>query len=99
MLMMLDKESSEQSEQPPEQQKKIWRFPLIPAEAVKYLREEHGIIMSVPSLRQRRGRALRRGTPIQDPDRVYDRTSQWTKEELDAIKPSSKTKRVNPGEH
>lgn len=71
-----------------EEEKKVY----IPSEAVRYLREKRGIIMSVGNLRQRRNRGTAKAK------NVYDRTSLWTKEELDAIEPSPKTKRVPPSE-
>ncbi len=84
MLAMQEKEEQERQEgEPP-------RF--TPEQAVKYLREKRGIIISVPGLRQRR----KRGTATTG--EVYKRTSLWTKEELDAIKPSPRTKLVSPEE-
>ncbi len=58
-----------------------------PAEAVEYLKEKRGIIYGVASLRnlRRRGRATT--------GRILKNTSLWTQEELDAIQPSSRTKR------
>jgi len=81
MLLMRDKE--EQASHGDEQ----WLF--TPEQAVKYLREKRGLIITVPGLRQRR----KRGTA--KTSQVYKRTSLWTREELDAIKPSPRTKRVS----
>lgn len=83
MYMTLDREEedTERSEPP-----KLY----IPAEAVKYLQEKRGIVMTVAALRQRR----KRGTAKQDKSRIYERTSLWTQEELDAIEPSLRTKRT-----
>ena len=61
----------------------------LPAEAVEYLKNKRGIIISVAGLRQRRKRGTAKTA------RVGKRTSLWTKEELDAIQPSPKTKRVD----
>jgi len=63
-----------------------------PAEAVKYLREERGIIFTVDSLRNRR-----RNKQAQA-NRVLTSITLWTRSELDAIQPSRKTKRVPIGE-
>jgi hypothetical protein len=62
----------------------------IPSEAVKYLRERHGIIVTVPALRMRRSR----GTSAAS--RVYKRMSIWTKAELDRLAANAtyRTKRV-----
>lgn len=59
-----------------------------PSEAVEYLKEQKGISYSIASLRnlRRRGRATTH--------RILKNNSLWTKEELDAIQPSSRTKRV-----
>ncbi len=59
-----------------------------PSEAVRYLREKRGIIYTVTTLRDLRlkGRAT--------PSRILHRTSLWTREQLDAIKPTKRTKRV-----
>jgi len=59
-----------------------------PGEAVEYLREKRGIILSVVSLRQRRLRGTAKAS------RVLTRSSLWTKEELDALKVSPRTKLV-----
>src|SRR5690348_4275054 len=65
---------------------KQYLFPLTPEEAVEYLRDVRGILYSVASLRnlRRRGRAVSHG--------VKKRTTLWTKEELDAIKASPRTR-------
>lgn len=59
-----------------------------PAEAVQYLREKRGIVFTVDGLRNRR-----RNKQAQA-HRVLTSITLWTKEELDAIEPSRKTKRV-----
>lgn len=56
-----------------------------PAEAVKYLEEVRGIRLSVTALRMRRFR--HKATT----NRVLDRISLWTQEELDAIEPSARS--------
>lgn len=61
----------------------------LPSEAVEYLKKERGIIITVAGLRQRR----QRGTA--STGRVSKRTALWTREELDAIQPSPRTKRVD----
>ena len=89
IAVALDKKLSKDREETPQ-----WLFPLPPGEAVKYLREHRGIIMSVQNLRQMRLRRLKRGKPMQDPARVFPRTSLWTKEELDNIPITWKTRLV-----
>src|SRR5258708_24789933 len=70
------------------QQEPMYTFPLTPEEAATYLRTERGILYSVASLRnlRRRGRAESKG--------VKSRTTLWTKAELDAITPTSRTRMV-----
>jgi hypothetical protein len=63
-----------------------------PAEAVKYLEEKRGMIFAVASLRNRRRHHQAQA------HRVLSNTSLWTKTELDAIQPSSRTKRVKKSE-
>lgn len=63
-----------------------------PSEAVKYLKEMRGIIYQVSSLRnfRRSGKTVPRLKLINN--------ALWTKAELDAIEPTSRTKRVGvPG--
>ena len=60
-----------------------------PAEAVIYLREKRGLIITVPGLRQRR----KRGTATTQ--RMTPRIGLWTQAELDAIVPSHRTRRVD----
>jgi hypothetical protein len=64
----------------------------LPSEAIAYLKEKRGIIMSVANLRQRRKRGTAKA------EHVGTRTSLWTKEELDAIQPSPRTRRVQSDE-
>jgi transposase len=59
-----------------------------PSEAVEYLREVRGLIYAVSSLRNMR--RYNNATA----KRTYANTTLWTKEELDAIVPSTKVKRV-----
>lgn len=59
-----------------------------PSEAVEYLREVRGLIYAVSSLRNMR--RYNNATA----KRTYANTTLWTKEELDAIVPSAKVKRV-----
>jgi len=59
-----------------------------PSEAVEYLRNERGIIYAVTSLRN-----LRRRKKATASHKLINNTL-WTKAELDAIRPSSRTKRV-----
>ena len=61
-----------------------------PAEAVQYLREKRGIILTVASLRNRRRRNQDRAY------RVLANNSLWTKEQLDNLKEFSHTKHVPP---
>jgi hypothetical protein len=63
-----------------------------PAEAVKYLQEKRGILITVPGLRQRR----KRGTATTH--RMTSRMALWTESELDAIVPSPRTRRVGDTE-
>ena len=63
-----------------------------PSEAVEYLREVRGLIYAVSSLRNMR--RYNNATA----KRTYANTTLWTKEELDAIVPSAKVKRVKRGE-
>lgn len=64
--------------------------PFTPGEAVDYLRRKRGIILTVTSLRQRRNRGTAKAS------RVLKRSSLWTKEELDVLEASPKTKLVPP---
>lgn len=70
-------------------EKPVYQFPLTPEEAIDYLRSERKIIYHVASLRnlRRRGQAKSKG--------VKRRTTLWTKEELDAIRPTRRTRRVD----
>jgi hypothetical protein len=63
-----------------------------PAKAVKYLREERGIIYSVASLRNLRRRKQAHA------EHTETSITLWTKAELDAIEPSKRTKRVKKSE-
>jgi hypothetical protein len=55
-----------------------------PAEAIQYLKDHRGMHITAAALRQRRHRGTAKAL------KVADRVSLWTKEELDAINPSSK---------
>lgn len=61
-----------------------------PGEAVEYLRKKRGIVISVAALRARRLRGTNNAS------RVLNRTSLWTKQELDTIKPAPQTRQVVP---
>lgn len=64
-----------------------------PSEAVNYLKEKRGIIYQVSSLRNFR----RSGKTV--PKLKLINNALWTKAELDAIEPTSRTKRVQEGEN
>lgn len=66
------------------------RMDFTPAEAVKYLREKRGIIMSVSALRQRRNRGTAKAEVTEG-----NRMSIWTKEELDRLPISPRTRVVD----
>jgi hypothetical protein len=59
-----------------------------PAEAVKYLQESRGLILTVDGLKSRRRR-----NQAQAKHHLINNTL-WTKTELDAIQPSGRTKLV-----
>lgn len=67
-----------------------------PSLAVEYLRRVHGIVYTVDSLRNLR-RPERTSNRADAKYRVVNNTI-WTREELDSIKPTSRTKRVEPEE-
>lgn len=62
-----------------------------PSEAVQYLKEKRGLIYQVSSLRN-----FRRGGRVVPKLKLIN-NALWTKAELDAIEPTSRTKRVDDG--
>ena len=70
-------------------EKPTWKFPLTPEEAIEYLKIERGLVYAVATLRNKRRRGQAKS------GNVKKRTTLWEKVELDAIKSTKRTRRVD----